>query len=187
MKKVKSNAKIATVASCLLAASVVTAPVSAGEFMHHGTSCMTADLAQGALFSWNKDGLTNNFINDLFVICPVTLDDNAWDGDATEEIDIEIEIFMPPNYTSAFDGSSQGPRCLLRVGETDSGTPPTDDLIFDVNELIIVGTFDGDSTDGDYDTGTSFIETDGDTDNSSHILCLIPEGGTIARYSVEQL
>jgi len=186
MNEIKSKAKITAVASCLLAIGAVSAPVSAGEFMHHGTSCMTADLSQGALFSWNKDGLTNNFINDLFVICPVTLDDDAWDGDVTESINMQVEIFMPPNYTSAFDGSGEGPRCLLRVGETDPGTSPTDDQIFEINELITVGGFSGDASTGDYDVGSTTVETSGDNDNSSHILCLIPEGGTIARYTARQ-
>jgi len=187
MKNLKKAFKPALLATCLFGMATANFSASAAEDnLHHGTACMTANLAQGALFSWNKDGLTNNFTNDLFVICPIDLDRDEWD--ATPQLSVEVIMFMPPGYTSAFDGSTEGPRCLVRYGVPDTGTPPTDDQNFLNNELLTVGTFSGDAIEGDVDTDSvSFTITNTGDNAHSHILCLVPEGGTIIQYSAEQL
>ncbi len=181
MKTIKS------IITALLALASATIGFSAyaEENMYHGTNCMTANQAQGDLFLWNKDGLTNNSNIDLFVICPIDFDRGAWD--ASPELDIEVEIFMPPGYTNSADGSATGPQCLARFFRPDNLTATDDQVVID-SQSFTVGPFSGNAVLGDSDVGNANVTATIANDGNAHLLCLIPpNGGTLLRYSAEQI
>ncbi len=190
MKFLQSVVKMTAAGVCLLTTVTMSNLTYAGEYQHHGTSCMTANLAQGQLFTWNKDGITNNFTTDLFVICPVTLNQDDWSG--TPSIRFEVEIYSPPGYTNSTDGSTAGPPCIFRFGEADTSGPPnptSDDVALTYNFARNIGIFSGDAIGGDIDnsgstTGVGMVTAS--EDGIAHILCLVPNGGTLIRYTTTQ-
>ncbi len=184
MKHIQTTLKMITAGACLLATTTFSNLTYAGEYLHHGTQCITANLAQGGLFAWNKDGLTNNFVADLFIICPITLNQDDWDG--TPSMNVEIEMFMPPGYTNPTTGTTTGPQCFVRFGVAPTGTPTTDDVTFSVNQAMNIGTFSGSATTGDIDNANLTATTTNSANASAHILCLVPNGGTMTRYAVRQ-
>ncbi len=176
--------KTVLVALSVLASATISFSVYAEENMYHGTNCMTANQAQGGLFVWNKDGLTNNSNLHLFVICPIDFDRDDWD--VTPALEVDVEIFMPPGYTNSVNGSGTGPQCLARFFEPNNVTPTDDQQIID-NQAFTVGNFSGNAVTGDADSASVTLTATNNSDANAHLLCLIPpNGGTLLRYSADQ-
>lgn len=171
----------------IVAAATTSIPAYAAEDnLYPGTNCMAANLSQGRLFSWNRNGLTNNFSNDLFVICPISFDRNEWD--ISPVLLVEVTIWMPPGYTNAIDGSVTGPPCTVRFFRPNIAVlDATGDQVVIANSSFNVGAFNGGSAVGNVDTDGISVNADAAEDSNAHLLCLVPPGGTLQHYRAAQL
>lgn len=147
----------------------------------HGTNCMSANLAQGQLLSWNRKGLSNNFSAPLWVICPVPLEHAAITAGATKII-VDVDWYLPPTYSG-----DEGPLCVFRIVQTGFGSPN----LFFYNNLANRGFLQANGTQGfssanNFDLDITFNTTPGMEDSliSGHVLCQVPQGSDLISYSI---
>ncbi len=158
----------------------------ADDYNYHGTECMTANLAQGQLFTWNKDGITNNFIAPLFVICPMSFDDDAVELIQTNIPPVlfstSVSIFLPA--TVPFN---TGVQCFVRFfNATSTGAQFDDNQTTLVSIPVTVGNKDffgiGENDVSDAFGGSVAAFSDLST---GHLLCLLPGGSTLRAYDID--
>jgi len=173
--------KSSSIAAVLAAAVILASTAFAEESQYHGTECMTANLAQGQLFSWNKDGITNNSGTALFIICPMTYDRDELGAFATPRGRIRASAFYPANFPNG-----QSINCLVRVGSAnDTGAQGSDDQSFSVNLSFNIGSQNFFGT-GENDTAiSSAFDMSTSVNNSAHLLCLMPGGSTFRKYALD--
>ncbi len=158
--------------------SAVTFSAQAVETFYHGTHCMTANVAQGALFSWSRSGITNNAASPLYVICPFpAIDQDVQATFATPQITVWASVFMPST-------SPSGVQCAIRVLEAqDSGGTNSADHTVIVSQAFTVGSpsFAGL---GDNDNAAATVASSSNLFVQGHLLCLLRRGETLRAYGV---
>lgn len=155
-----------------------------GPNRYHGIECMSANLAQGELLVWNKDGITNNSSRDLFVICPMTYDFAEVEGFATPAADTTVSVFFPPELAAG----TQMP-CFIRTLIAEPSQPQVND-----NQVVVTSLA--------FNVGNKNVTANGENDNTlspvyslgvatvfpsvpnAHLLCRIPAGGTLRAYDM---
>jgi len=150
---------------------------------YHGTNCMTANLAQGALFSWNATGLSNTHVIPLFVICPIPINHSVLEQDATD-FQVQVDWYLPPTFT----GGTTGPQCYLRVQQSGFGQPAP---LYYINDESTASVFGGPNgffaiNDFIYNPVPWEDDTTGVTIDpliGAHLLCLVPPGSTLISYN----
>ncbi len=162
---------------------LLSSPAQATDFNYHGTECMTANLAQGQLFAWNKDGITNNSAISLFVICPMTYNRDEITAFATPRANVQVSGYLGnlvPNGTNF--------QCLVRFFVAQElGVPePNDDHLIIANVPLNGVSQDFAGQGGDIDTATSStFNVSNSQQGSAHLLCLIPRGSTLMTYGID--
>jgi len=131
----KSNFLASVAVSIALVPAIVASPATlADRIQYHGTECMTANVSQGELMSWNKDGLTNNAQIALFIICPINYDQRRLTSFSSPTGQMQASAYYPsilPQGTSA--------SCLIRQGRAlANGSASSDDQIFDLNMISLL-------------------------------------------------
>jgi len=172
-----SAIKIATLIATIATGSIALAD----DYMYSGTECMTANLSQGQLFSWNKDGITNNSGISLFVICPMTFDRESVAAIPTPRAQVTMSVYYGPNVP---DGSDMP--CVIRLADAREvpGPNASDDQVFNTNLSFVPGDQSYTGV-GDIDTGISDIFTMIESSlTNAHLLCLVPTGSTLRTYGL---
>ncbi len=173
--------RILSVLTALVTANFISPPTAlADDWNYHGTECITANLAQGQLFSWNKDGITNNFAIPLFVICPMSFDDDEVALFATPQFSVSVSVFLPGTMAA---GTSVG--CFVRYfNATDTNAQADDTQVAITTQAFAVGSQDFPGT-GENDVSTqTFIAANADL-GTAHLLCLLPGGATLRAYDAD--
>ncbi len=164
------------------------------DYNHHGTECITANLAQGQLFTWNKDGITNNFAIPLFVICPL-----VFNGDVIQAIInsaatsvnffIGASAYLPPAVPV-----NTGIGCFVRFSDPENspsipGDPDAQTTVinmpFTVGFKNAAGVGENDTTFSAGFNITSVSNTGTFDLTTAHMLCLLPGGATLKAYDID--
>lgn len=170
-------------ASIALATTIVISPAAlADRIQYHGTECMTANVSQGELMSWNKDGLTNNAPISLFIICPINYDQRRLTTFTNPGGRMRVSVYYPASAPL-----SSVIECIVRQGtstETNVAVQ-SDDQIFNLNMSFPVGNqnFPG-IGDSDIAESPNFNLSSSD-DATMHMLCLMPSGSTLRMYQLD--
>ena len=167
--------------AALVTSMLATSNTVADNFTFHGTQCHTANVSQGALMSWTRTGLVNNFSSPLFVICPLPFDVDANNAFPTPRVEVRVGEHIR--------GDNDGATCTIRLfNARDLGGPAAtaDPIVVSAQTIqnINIGTT------GDLDIAVSFLisEAFGIADLPSlHALCLLPPGNTITGFTVDHI
>jgi len=112
------NFRIITIAA--LVYLIATATVAAAPYQYHGTICVNANEAQSQLFSRSKDGITNNFIAPLFILCPLTYDQADVNQFESPEGIVRVSVY----YDASVPIGTRA-NCLVRVSNSEEPYQPT--------------------------------------------------------------
>ncbi len=149
------------------------------DWNFHGTECITANLAQGQLFTWNKDGITNNFTIPLFVICPMSFDDDEVIALASPRFSVSVSAFLGP-----LAPINQGMSCFVRFFNATDTNMQADDTHVSVTTVgFTVGSKEFAIGDNENFTSGSLTANQDDL-STAHLLCLLPPGSTLRAYEI---
>ncbi len=158
------------------------------DYDFHGTTRITANLAQGQLFTWNKEGITNNLPFGLFVICPMMVDTAVLRSiqllNPNTVFVTTISIFLPSSVPIGTAIS-----CFIRF----SNSSTTGGAVNDSQNAITNVTFSPGTkslaggrivamTSGQFTIGPAANNL---TLTGAHILCLLPGGATLRGYDFQ--
>ncbi len=168
--------------SLFIVALMASTASQAAQQQYHGTECMTANLAQGQLFTWNKDGITNNFSVPLFVICPLT-----YDADDFDQVNPMLSGTVHIYYGNDVPNGTTG-NCILRIFDAFPDTPGQASTVGDSHQIVTnIGVpsgdqnFQGQGGENDFADWGPFPATVS-VDGNAHLLCLLPQGSTLRQY-----
>ena len=155
---------------------------SAEDNLTHGTGCMSSNTLTGANFHWNINGIRNNDpLANRFVVCPITVDRFQWDG--TPRLFASVNMFLPPN----FGAPGANAICWLRATRFNGLITADENQTIIVNQTFFVGGFNGNALQGDHDSGTTAVNVINNSNDTYHILCLLPRnGGILEGYRTQQ-
>ena len=169
MKNTIKNNMLAMTATVLL--SFTSFNANAYDVYMHGQNCMAANVSQGALFSWNQNGVTNNHTGALFLVCPILLDQDILATFTTPRVNVSVAEHMA--------GSNSSANCIGRIFqavETGLAESTPQQNILDVGTISNSNSF---APTGDIDLGSTTLDASTGTGVTAHMLCLVQPGSTI--------